>query len=58
VAVDVTLLIVIADAKDSRELARDNRVFRDDGDKVTLEIGTKIPHFSGHSKYLFNGRND
>jgi hypothetical protein len=44
--------MVMTEANDSFEFARDKRVFLDDGDKVTFEIGTNIPHFSGHSKYL------
>lgn len=42
------------EVSDSLEPARDNRdgVFFDEGDKVTLATGTKMPYLSGHSKYL------
>ena len=48
------LPIVIFEESDSCEFARDSRGFLDtaDGDKDTLEIGTIIPQFGGHSKYL------
>lgn len=51
-----TLFMVTLDARDSFEPARDKRVFFDNGDKETFAIGTKIPNFGIHSKYLL-GRN-
>lgn len=50
------LFIVILDARDSLEPARDMRVFFDNGDSETFAIGTKTPNFGAHSKYLL-GRN-
>lgn len=47
-----TLFMVTLDARDSLEPARDKRVFFDNGDNETFAIGTKIPNFGAHSKYL------
>lgn len=54
--VDAILPNVPMEVSDSFDPARDIRdgVLRDDGDRVTLARGTKIPNLSGHSKYLRN----
>lgn len=52
VAVVAIELIVPTDVSDSFEPDRDRRAFREEGDSVTLAIGTKMPYLSGHSKYL------
>lgn len=46
------LFMVPIEVRDSREPARDKRVFFVDGDSDTLAIGTKTPNFGLHSKYL------
>lgn len=52
VAVDVMLPTVIFEVNDSIDPARERRDFLDMGDNETFAIGTKIPCFAGHSKYL------
>lgn len=52
VAVVAIELIVPTEVSDSFEPDRDRRVLREDGDSVTLAIGTKMPHLAGQSKYL------
>lgn len=46
------LFIVPMDVRDSRDPARERRVFFDDGDNETFAIGTKTPNLGLHSKYL------
>lgn len=50
VAVVAIELIVPTDVSDSFEPDRDRRAFREEGDSVTLAIGTNMPYLSGHSK--------
>lgn len=54
VAVVAIELIVPTEVRDSLEPDRDRRVFREDGESVTLAIGTNIPYLAGHSKYLLD----
>lgn len=55
VAVVAIELIVPTEVSDSFEPDRDRRAFREEGDSVTLAIGTKMPHLAGQSKYLRRG---
>lgn len=50
--VDAKLCIVMFDARDSCELARDIRALRANGERLTLASGTKSPWLAGHVKYL------
>ncbi len=50
--VETILVAVMFEFNDSFELARDSRDIRVFGDNDTLAMGTKMPCFSGHSKYL------
>lgn len=58
VAVVAIELIVPTEVRDSLEPDRDRRAFREEGDSVTLAIGTKMPYLSGQSKYLREGKRE